>query len=184
MLAGVIGAGVVGFMIYGILLWPLRKMTRRLYPQAIRIGQAAEECAAAGRKISTDLANETSAELIQRRDAHLEAAKRWKADQLERTGRQNQRRTRCRKGKVKPTRRKGWGAVHRKLQQNSLGDAGKSRCPGRADHRCTLQNESVAARTARVQRGSATTSAGTSLNAIANRRQQRNEPHHPGRRPS
>ncbi len=83
MVSGVLGAGVVGFTIYGILLWPLRKMTRRLYPQAERIAQAAEECAAAGRKISTDLANETSAELIQRRDAHLEAATRWRTEQLE-----------------------------------------------------------------------------------------------------
>ena len=82
MLAGVLGAGLVGFTIYGILLWPLRKMTRRLYPQAERIAQAAEECAATGRKISTDLAAETSAELIQRRDAHLEAASRWRTEQL------------------------------------------------------------------------------------------------------
>jgi S-DNA-T family DNA segregation ATPase FtsK/SpoIIIE len=82
MLAGVLGAGLVGFIIYGILLWPLRKMTRRLYPQAERIFQAAEECAATGRKISTDLAAETSAELIQRRDAHLEAAARWRTEQL------------------------------------------------------------------------------------------------------
>ncbi len=82
MLAGVLAAGVIGFTIYGILLWPLRKMTRRLYPQAERIAQAAEECAAGGRKISTDLADETSAELIARRDAHLEAATRWKIEQL------------------------------------------------------------------------------------------------------
>ncbi len=81
-LAGVLGACAVGFTIYGILLWPLRKLTRRLYPQVERIAQAADECAATGRKLSTDLAKVSAAELIQRRDTHLAAAEQWKIEQL------------------------------------------------------------------------------------------------------
>ena len=53
MAAGIIPAGALGFTIYLILLWPLKRMTRQLYPTIERIGQAAEECAATGRKIST-----------------------------------------------------------------------------------------------------------------------------------
>ena len=101
MVSGVLGAGAVGFLVYGILLWPLRKMTRRLYPQAERIAQAAEECAAAGRKISSDLAKETSAELIQRRDAHLEAASRWRTEQLEELQRQLSAQQEAAKNKLK-----------------------------------------------------------------------------------
>ena len=82
MASGIIPAGILGFSIYLILLWPLKRMTRRLYPMIERIGQAAEECAKLGRKISSDYAAETSAELIQQRDAHLAAAKRWKKEQL------------------------------------------------------------------------------------------------------
>lgn len=82
MAAGIIPAGLLGFTIYLILLWPLKRMTRRLYPKAERIGKAAEECAATGRKIATQIAADTSAELIQRRDAHLEAANRWHDEQL------------------------------------------------------------------------------------------------------
>lgn len=83
MAAGIIPAGVLGFTIYLILLWPLKRMTRQLYPQAERVCQAAEECAADGKKISSQIAADTSAELIQRRDAHLEAADRWQTEQIE-----------------------------------------------------------------------------------------------------
>ncbi|MFK8113245.1 MAG: FtsK/SpoIIIE domain-containing protein [Rubripirellula sp.] len=82
MAAGIIPAGLLGFTIYLILLWPLKRMTRRLYPRFERIGQAAEECASTGRKISAQMASDTSAELVQRRDAHLEAAKRWQVEQI------------------------------------------------------------------------------------------------------
>ncbi len=82
MIAGAIVCGVIGFIVYAILLWPLKKMTRRLYPQVERIAQAAEECAAAGRKISTTAAKDSAAELIQRRDAHIEATHRWQDEQL------------------------------------------------------------------------------------------------------
>ena len=75
--------GVIGFSIYGILLMPLRKMTRRVYPTSERIFREANRCADAGRRIAKKVADETSAELIVRRDAHLAAAARWKAEQTE-----------------------------------------------------------------------------------------------------
>ena len=74
-------AGALGFSIYGILLMPLRSMTRRLYPRAERLLLAAEACAEAGRKISAKTAHESSTELIERRDAHLKAAERWHGEQ-------------------------------------------------------------------------------------------------------
>ena len=81
MAASVPVAGLIGFSIYGILLLPLRAMTRRLYPRAERIAAAAEQCAATGRKISTKIAHETSTELVERRDQHIEAAERWHTEQ-------------------------------------------------------------------------------------------------------
>lgn len=74
-------AGALGFSIYGILLMPLRSMTRRLYPRAERLLAAAESCAETGRKIATKTAQEASAELVDRRDAHMEAAERWHKEQ-------------------------------------------------------------------------------------------------------
>jgi S-DNA-T family DNA segregation ATPase FtsK/SpoIIIE len=74
-------AGAIGFSIYGILLMPLRKMTRRLYPRAERLVTAAEQCAEAGRKIAAKTAHEASTELIERRDAHMAAAERWHHEQ-------------------------------------------------------------------------------------------------------
>ncbi|MCG8649081.1 MAG: AAA family ATPase [Pirellulales bacterium] len=82
MMIGALVAGVIGFIIYAILLWPLKKMTRVLYPRAERLARAAEDCAATGRKISTKQANDASAELIQRRDTHLESSERWREEQL------------------------------------------------------------------------------------------------------
>ena len=75
--------GVIGFSIYGILLMPLRRMTRRFYPKSERIFREANRCAEAGRRIAKKVADETSAELIARRDAHLAAAARWKTEQTE-----------------------------------------------------------------------------------------------------
>lgn len=82
MIVGAIVCGVIGFIIYAILLWPLKKATRRQYPKVERIARAAEECAASGRKISTDAAKDFAAELVHRRDSHLAATKRWKEEQL------------------------------------------------------------------------------------------------------
>lgn len=75
--------GVIGFSIYGILLMPLRRMTRRVYPRSEQIFREANRCAEAGKRIAKKVADETSAELIARRDAHLAAAARWKVEQTE-----------------------------------------------------------------------------------------------------
>lgn len=75
--------GVIGFSIYGILLMPLRQMTRRVYPTSERIFREANRCADAGRRVAKKMADETSAELLARRDAHLTAAARWKTEQTE-----------------------------------------------------------------------------------------------------
>lgn len=75
--------GVIGFSIYGILLMPLRRMTRQLYPTSERIFREANRCADAGRRIANKTADETSAELLARRAAHLAAAARWKTEQTE-----------------------------------------------------------------------------------------------------
>lgn len=83
LIGGVVGIGIVGFIIYAILLLPLRKMTRRMYPMIERIGGAAEDCAATGRQIATDTAAEASAELVNRRDAHVKAAERWQVEQID-----------------------------------------------------------------------------------------------------
>ncbi|NND96251.1 MAG: ATP-binding protein, partial [Pirellulaceae bacterium] len=83
MAAGVPVAGVLGFTIYLILLWPLKKMTRQLYPRIERIAQAADECAETGRAISKRVAKEVSKELVDRRDAHLAAADKWQKEQTE-----------------------------------------------------------------------------------------------------
>lgn len=82
MAAGVIPAGILGFTIYLILLWPLKRMTRRLYPRVERIARAAEHSAAIGRKVSADQAADAARELVSRRDAHLAAADRWRDEQL------------------------------------------------------------------------------------------------------
>ena len=83
MAVGVPIAGVLGFTIYAILLWPLKRMTRRLYPQVERIREAAEECAETGRGVAKRIADETSKELLDRRNAHLAAADRWRKEQKE-----------------------------------------------------------------------------------------------------
>jgi len=83
MSASVPVGGVIGFSIYGILLMPLRRMTRRVYPHNERIFREANRCADAGRRIAKKAADEMSAELLARRDAHLAAAARWKTEQTE-----------------------------------------------------------------------------------------------------
>jgi S-DNA-T family DNA segregation ATPase FtsK/SpoIIIE len=83
LVSGVVVAGVLGFMVYAALLFPLRGKTKRLYPLIERVGAAAEEVAGVGKALSADQARETSEELIQQRDQHLQAAKRWRVSQLE-----------------------------------------------------------------------------------------------------
>ncbi len=80
--AGVPIAGLIGLVIYLVLLLPLKRMTRELFPKVERISRLSEACADAGRRISTRIASETSAELIQRRDSQLDAAHRWQVEHL------------------------------------------------------------------------------------------------------
>ncbi len=79
---GAIVIGVIGFIVYAILMWPLKKMTLRLYPRVEHIGRAAEECAVAGRKISAKTAADAAAELIRRRDTNIESTLRWRTEQI------------------------------------------------------------------------------------------------------
>jgi len=74
--------GLIGFSIYGILLMPLRRMTRKIYPRSERLFIEAQRCAEVGRRIAQKQADETSHELIQRREAHLAAAERWRVEQI------------------------------------------------------------------------------------------------------
>lgn len=83
MIASVPIGGVIGFSIYGILLMPLRKMTRQIYPRCERLHQEANRCADAGRRVAKKAADELNAELIERHGAHLAAAKRWRVEQIE-----------------------------------------------------------------------------------------------------
>ncbi len=78
-------AGLIGFVIYLVLLLPLKRMTRELFPKVERVSRLGEACAEAGRRISTRIANETAAELVQRRDSHLDAAHRWRIEHLAET---------------------------------------------------------------------------------------------------
>ena len=80
--AGLPIAFVLAFTIYLILLWPLKKMTRTLYPQIQRVADAAAKHAEAGKTLSENVCRTAEAELVSRRDAHLEAAKRWREEQL------------------------------------------------------------------------------------------------------
>ena len=81
--AGIVPAGLAGLGTYLALILPLRSTTRRLFPIVQRIANAANECAAAGKKISTQIATEAADELIQRRDEHLSSTQRWLNEQLE-----------------------------------------------------------------------------------------------------
>lgn len=74
--------GLLGFSIYGILLMPLRRMTRKVYPRSERLFNEAQRCAEVGRRIAKKQAEETSEELIERREAHLAAAERWRVEQI------------------------------------------------------------------------------------------------------
>ncbi len=79
---GVPIGGVLWFITYIVLQRPLNRMTRDLYPKVERIGRVAQTCAESGRRISTRIASETSAELVQRRDGLLDAAHKWKVERL------------------------------------------------------------------------------------------------------
>ncbi|TWT94293.1 FtsK/SpoIIIE domain-containing protein [Neorhodopirellula pilleata] len=82
LIGSVPAAGFVGFSIYAILLFPLRRMTRKLHPLTERIRHAAETSAAIGKKLSAKICKESEHELITRRKTHLAEAERWKNEQI------------------------------------------------------------------------------------------------------
>ncbi len=75
-------AGTLGFLVYAVLLFPLRKMTRSLHPLAERIHHTAEVAAEHARGVSKRHADHAAQELRERRKAHLAEADRWKRDQI------------------------------------------------------------------------------------------------------
>lgn len=76
------GSGFLGFAAYAILLFPLRKMTRRLHPASERIRHASEMAVKHGKLLSKTQADEAGRELLERRKTHHAEAARWKRDQL------------------------------------------------------------------------------------------------------
>jgi len=78
---GIIPAFLLGFGTYLVLLWPLKRMTRRIYPRVVLLGRLADEFATNARGISKQIAETSSAELVERRDTHLAATERWKKEQ-------------------------------------------------------------------------------------------------------
>ena len=79
---GLIPASVLGFGTYLVLLWPLKRMTRRIYPRVVLLGRLADEFATNARSLSKKTAETASAELVEAKDAHLAAAERWKGEQM------------------------------------------------------------------------------------------------------
>ncbi|OUW84865.1 MAG: hypothetical protein CBD74_03940 [Saprospirales bacterium TMED214] len=79
---GLIPAFVLGFGTYLVLLWPLKRMTRRIYPRVVLLGRLADEFATNARGLAKKTAETASAELVERKDAHLAAAERWKGEQM------------------------------------------------------------------------------------------------------
>ncbi len=79
---GVPIASLIAFIAYIVKLLPLKRLTRQLYPKIERIELLSDACSDAGRRISKRIASEASAELIQRRDSHLDAAHRWEVDHI------------------------------------------------------------------------------------------------------
>jgi DNA segregation ATPase FtsK/SpoIIIE, S-DNA-T family len=82
MVASVPVGAIIGFAVYWVLLMPLRRMTRQIYPRSERLFVEAQRCTEVGRAMAKKQADEASAELIHRRDAHLAAAEQWQIEQI------------------------------------------------------------------------------------------------------
>ncbi|SMP53398.1 DNA segregation ATPase FtsK/SpoIIIE, S-DNA-T family [Neorhodopirellula lusitana] len=82
MIGSVPAAGMFGMAIYGVLLIPLRKMTRKLHPLTERIRHSAEVAAKIGKRLSAKSCKQAEHELVERRKAQLADAKRWEVNQL------------------------------------------------------------------------------------------------------
>lgn len=82
LIGSVPAAGMAGFTIYAILLFPLRRMTRRLHPLTERIRHAAETSAKIGKQLSSKICKDSENELISRRKTHISEAERWQTEQM------------------------------------------------------------------------------------------------------
>ncbi|MEM6364528.1 MAG: FtsK/SpoIIIE domain-containing protein, partial [Planctomycetota bacterium] len=82
MTGGVPVMGVLGFAVYLSLMWPLRKMTRRLHPLSERIRIAVESVAREARRIADATCKKATQDLIDQRQSHLAEAARWKDEHL------------------------------------------------------------------------------------------------------
>lgn len=80
--AGILPAAILGFAVYLFFLWPLKRLTRQLYPRVERIARDADRIAESGRAMSRRIASEAIKELSDRRDAHLASALQWKEEQF------------------------------------------------------------------------------------------------------
>ncbi|MEM9827393.1 MAG: FtsK/SpoIIIE domain-containing protein [Planctomycetota bacterium] len=75
-------AFLAGFGIYAALQMPLKRMTKQLYPQLYETTARAERSAEQGNEIARNLRVAAEAELVARRDSHLNAAERWRGEHL------------------------------------------------------------------------------------------------------
>ena len=85
LLWGVVGLVVTGIFAIGSFLtlkWPLMRMTKRSYPRVARIASAADDQAAAARRISISHQKQAETELATRREEHIAAAQRWRTNEL------------------------------------------------------------------------------------------------------
>lgn len=82
LIGSVPAAGIAGFSIYAILLFPLRRMTRKLHPLTERIRHTCETSVTDGKQLSTRICKDAEKELRDRRKTHLAEADRWQRDQL------------------------------------------------------------------------------------------------------
>ncbi len=79
-----LGVALVLFLsVLGILQIPLRRQTRAIYPRAEHLVSMSHRQAHRGKVIAAAKAKEFAADLLKTRDFHLQAAERWKRENLE-----------------------------------------------------------------------------------------------------
>ena len=82
MAAGLPIAGLLAFIAYLILMRPLKKVTRQLYPTTEQLAELAERCAAIGRKLASDHAERAKVESKRRRNQQLAQVQQWQESQI------------------------------------------------------------------------------------------------------
>ncbi|WP_153557251.1 FtsK/SpoIIIE domain-containing protein [Roseimaritima sediminicola] len=85
LIAFLIGLGIALILflgVLGILQIPLRRQTRRIYPRAVHMWDMARRANHRGKAIAEATAKDFAADLLKTRDFHLEAAERWKRENL------------------------------------------------------------------------------------------------------